>query len=191
MFEREVRKYLAENSIVFEDGTRSNTSLDFFLPRHKLYFDVKEKSQQSNPENLGEATTAEEDIFIIDDLAARKLLLHAPRSFCLIKDSSAKAITYFVYSIVDLLCIPKKRVRRPIERTVRTFKGKWLVDLRDAAVFDELDDAINYMLTYEKKFHLLFSEHIDCWGTYPSEVIRTSGRTRTAGYLKKDAVKHA
>ncbi|MEK7251528.1 MAG: hypothetical protein AAB209_14015 [Bacteroidota bacterium] len=191
MFEQEVKSFLAAQKIPFEDGTKSTTALDFYLPRSKVYFDAKEKSQPFSMKNWSEATTAQENLFIIDDLAARKLLLHAPLSFCLIKDSSISPTMYYIYSIIDLLCIPKKRVKRPIEKSVRAFKGKWLLDLRDAAAFDELPDAINYMLSYEKKFPLIFSKHIDCWGKYPSEEIKTSGRTRTTDYWKKDSQAHS
>lgn len=190
MFEQEVKSFLISLNIPFEDGTKSKTALDFFLPRHKIYFDAKEKSQPFSMKNWSEAPAAQENLFIIDDLAARKLLRHAPLSFCLIKDSSISQSMYYIYSIVDLLCVPKKRVKRPIEKSVKTFKGKWLLDLRDAAAFDELSDAMNYMLSYEKKFPLIFSEQIDCWGKYPSEEIKTSGSTRTAGYWKKDSQAH-
>ena len=190
MFEQEVKAHLTSQKIPFEDGTKSKSALDFYLPGKRIYFDAKEKVQPFSMKNWSEAATTQESFFIIDDLAARKLLRHAPLSFCLIKDSSVSPAMYYIYSIVDLLCIPKKRVKRPIERSVKTFKGKWLLDLRDAAAFDELPDAINYMLTYEKKFPLIFHEHIDCWGKYPSEEIRAAGSTRTEGYWKKDAKSH-
>lgn len=190
MLEQEIKSFLTAHRIAFEDGTRSNTALDFHLPRQRIFFDAKEKSQPFSMRNWSDAPTTQEHLFIIDDLAARKLLLHAPLSFCLIKDSSVAPALYHIYSIVDLLCIPKTRVKRPIEKTVKAFKGKWLLDLRDAATFTELPDALQYMLTYEKKFPLIFGKHIDCWGHYPSEQIKPSGKTRRAEYWKKDAQKH-
>ncbi len=191
MFEQEVRSLLISQKIPFVDGTQSTSELDFFLPRHNVFFDAKEKAQRFSMKNWTGAAIAQEDLFIIDDLAVRKLLRNGPLSFCLIKDSSSPPVMYYIYSLVDLLCIPKTRVRRPIEKSVKAFKGKWLVNLRDAAVFDELRDAMTYMLSYEKKFPLIFSEHIDCWGHYPSEEIKTSGRTRIAAFWKKDATAHS
>jgi len=191
LFEQEIKSYLTSKRIVFEDGTKSITSLDFHLPDRHISFDAKEKVQPLSMKNWQEAKAAQEHFFIIDDLAARKLLRHAPLSFCLIKDSSLSHAMYYIYSIVDLLCIPKIRVKRPIEKSVKAFKGKWLLDLRDAAAFDELAEAIKYMLTYEKKFRSIFSEHIDCWGKYPSEEIKISGSVRTAGYWKKDSQAHS
>lgn len=190
MFEQEIQSYLRSQNIPFEDRTASNTALDFHLPRLRLFFDAKEKAQPFSMKNWKEADAAQEHLFIIDDLAARKLLLHAPLSFCLIKDSSIQPSMYYVYSIVDLLCMPKQRVRRPIERAVKAFKGKWLLDLRDAAAFADLSDALQYMLAYEKKFPLIFSEHLDCWGIYPSEKIKTSGTPRRPEHWKKDSMKH-
>ncbi|MBI5471161.1 MAG: hypothetical protein HY961_02315 [Ignavibacteriae bacterium] len=190
MFEQEVRALLTARQIPFVDGTKSVSELDFFLPRQNISFDAKEKTQCFSMKNWAGARVAQEDLFIIDDLAARKLLRKAPLSFCLIKDSSSQSVTYYIYSIVDLMCIPKTRVRRPIEKSVKAFKGKWLLDLRDAAVFAELADAVEYMLTYEKNFTLIFGQHIDCWGHYPSEEIKTSGTTRVPAFWKKDAKAH-
>jgi len=191
MFEQEVRSLLITQKIPFVDGTQSTSELDFHLPRHKIHFDAKEKTQPFSMKNWAGTAIAQEDLFIIDDLSARKLLRNAPLSFCLIKDSSSPPVMYYIYSIVDLLCIPKTRATRPIEKSVKAFKGKWLLNLRDAAVFDELVEAIKYMLSYERKFPLIFSEHIDCWGHYPSEEIKTSGRTRIAAFWKKDATAHS
>lgn len=191
MFEKEVKALLNDRNIRFKDGTRSTSELDFFLPDYHIHFDAKEKAQPFSMNNWAEARMPQEFLFIIDDLAARKLLQHAPLSFCLIKDSSISPPMLYIYSIVDLLCIPKKRVKRPIERTVKAFKGKWLIDLRDAAVFDALGDALDYMLTYKRKFPLIFNTHIDCWGRYPSEEVKPSGRVRSAKYWAKDSQSHA
>jgi hypothetical protein len=190
VFEQEIKTYLTSQHISFTDNTRDVGALDFFLPSFNVYFDAKEKRKQFSMHNWREANTPQEYFFIVDDLAVRKMLYHAPDSFCLIRDSSASPAMYYVYSIVDFLCIPKRRVRRPIKRTVLAFKGKWLVDLRDAACFDELADAVKYMTVYRRKHKTIFEEHIDCWGSYRSEKIPKSGTTRTAAYWKEDAKAH-
>jgi hypothetical protein len=190
MLEQEVKAYCVKKGIRLSDRTRSHHELDFALPDAGIFFDVKEKLQPFSKAHWPSAAKAQEHLFIIDDLAVRKMLLHAPKSFCLIKDSSLAPPVYYLYSIVDLLCIPKVRARRPIERNVKAYKGKWLVDLRDAAAFVSLDDAMQYMLAYEKKFRSIFQEHIDCWGRYPSERLIESGTTRHAEHWKKDARSH-
>ncbi len=185
-----MKTYLASAKIPFEDATTSKTALDFHLTRNNIYFDAKEKAQRFSAKNWGEPATNEEHLCIIDDLAARKILYHAPLSFCLIKNSSVSPVLYHIFSIVDLFCAPKKRVRRPIEKSVKAFKGKWILDLRNAASFDRLADAISYMLAYEKNFSYIFRDHIDCWGQYPSEELRTAGTTRKAIHWSKDASAH-
>ncbi len=190
MLEQEVKSYLSKKRISFVDYTRSHHELDFELPGFRIFLDVKEKLQPFSRTNWPKTATPHEHLFILDDLAARKMLLRAPKSFCLIKDSTSTPPMFYIYSIVDLLCMPKTRARRPLERNVKVYKGKWLIDLRDAAAFVSVEDALKYVLAYEKQFRTIFQEHIDCWGKYPSERLVESRSTRRAEYWKKDAHAH-
>lgn len=190
MFEQEIKTYLRTHGIVFTDGTTSHSMIDYVLPQLNIALDAKEKTQPFTLRNWGHIPIQQEHLCIVDDLAVRKLLLHAPLSFFIIKDSALEPIMYYVYSIVDLLCIPKRRINRPIERSVRTLKGKWLLDLRDAAAFDDLVEAMEYVIRYKKKFPRIFSTHISCWGRYPSETLLEAGTVRTPGYWKRDARTH-
>ena len=184
-FELEIKHFLAQHNIRFVDGTSSLEELDFALQEYNVHFDVKEKKQHFNMSNWGGTNIPEEHFFILDDLAARKILLKAPRSFVLIRDS-VRAPVYYVYSIVDLLCIPKKRVRRALEKNTHTFKGKWFIDFRHAVQFDSLEQSIKYMVTYHQKFDEIFKEHIDCWGEYENENIQTAGIPRKPEHWKED-----
>ncbi|MBM2840214.1 MAG: hypothetical protein HW412_742 [Bacteroidetes bacterium] len=190
MFEQDVKKYLTSRGEQFADGTSSHTALDFHLTRRNIQIDAKEKRQKFSMNNWKEAQMPQEFLFIIDDLAVRKLLLHAPNSFSIIRDSSVKPPMHYVFSIVDFLCMPRKRCRRTISKSVTTFKGKWLVDLRDAAAFEALDDAMTYILHYNGKHKSIFENHLDCWGNYRSERIGTGGTTRTAKHWREDAKVH-
>lgn len=187
MLEQEIKAYLAAQKEPFSDFSSSHTTLDFLLSRHGIHIDAKEKRQRFSMANWREARMPQEFMFIVDDLAVRKLLLHAPNSFCLIKDSSVSPVMYHVYSIADFLCIPKIRCKRPIQRTTSAYKGKWIVDLRDAAAFETLVDAIQYIVSYKKKHPAIFKNQIDCWGRYPSETVPKSGSTRKRGYWSIDA----
>lgn len=187
MLEQEIKSYLTLHNEPFSDLSASHTALDFYLSRHNIHIDAKEKRQRFSMKNWKEARIPQEQLFIIDDLAVRKLLLHAPHSFTVIKDSSVSPAMYFVYSIVDFLCIPKVRCRRPIRRTIVAFKGKWIIDLRDAAAFETLGDSIRYITAYKKKHPAIFENHIDCWGKYPSERVAKSGSIRTARFWDIDA----
>ena len=191
MLEQEIKSYLIRTGIPFTDSSASHTALDFLLTRHNIHIDAKEKRQPFSMQNWKEAPMPQEFLFIIDDLAVRKVLLSAPNSFILIQDSSASPVTYYVYSIVDLLCIPKIRCRRPIRRSTAAFKGKWLVDLRNAATFQSLEDSINYIIAYTKKRKAVFETHIDCWGKYPTERLATSGSVRTSKYWEEDSKAHS
>jgi hypothetical protein len=187
MFELDVKTYLTSRGEQFSDGTSSHTSLDFHLTRRNIHIDTKEKCQKFSMNNWKEAPMPQEHLFIIDDLAVRKLLLYAPNSFSIIRDSSLTPPMHYVYSIVDFLCMPKKRCRRRISKSVTTLKGKWLVDLRDAAAFETLDEAMEYILRYSEKRKAILETHIDCWGNYRSERIGTGGTTRLARHWKEDS----
>ncbi len=190
MFEQDIKSHLVDRREPFLDNTSSLTALDFALTRHNIQIDAKEKRQPFAMTHWKDASMPQEFLFIVDDLAIRKLLLHAPYSFTLIRDSSVSPSSFYVFSLVDFLCIPKLRVRRKIRRNVPTVKGKWLIDLRDAASFDTLSDSIDYIIQYPKKNNAIFRDHIDCWGSYPSERIGSGGTTRTAKYWKEDAKTH-
>lgn len=191
MLEREIKAALVRMGEPFKDGTRSHIHPDFHLTTRNAYIDAKEKKQRFNPVNWSVDPSLQEHLFIIDDLAVRKLLQFAPRSYTLLLDSSESPSQYYVYSIVDFLCIPKVRVRRPIKRTTPGYKGKWLIDLRDAASFDTLDDALTYIISYDKQFPLIFEGHLDCWGNYRTEQVRTAGKVRTATYWTEDSEAHS
>ena len=190
MFESDIKAYLKERGEPFVDGTSSLTALDFHLTRRNIHIDAKEKVQKFSMVNWKEAGIPQEHFFIVDDLAVRKLLLHSPNSFSIIRDCSVEPPMHFVFSIVDFLCMPKKRCRRAISKTVMTFKGKWLIDLRDAAAFESLEDAMKYIMCYKEKHKAIFETHIDCWGSYRSERIARGGTTRVPKYWKEDAKVH-
>lgn len=190
MFEHDVKAYLSASGEHFADYTASHTSPDFHLTRRNIYVEVKEKCQKFSMRNWKEAPMPQEHLFIIDDLAVRKLLLHAPGSFSIIRDSSISPPMYYVYSIVDFLCMPKRRCRRTITKSITAVKGKWLVDLRDAAIFESLNDAMTYILHYPDKHKSIFETHLDCWGNYRSERIGKGGVTRTTKYWGEDAKVH-
>jgi len=184
-FEQEIKEFLKKNEIPFEDRTGSLEELDFALTESKVFFDAKEKKQHVNVKNWQGVTIPEQYFFILDDLAGRKILLKAPRSFLLVRDS-VDTPTYYIFSIVDLLCMPKQRVRRTIEKSTRAYKGKWYVDLRHGKRCDSLGDAVKYMMHYPSKFKHIFKEYIDCWGEYEGEKIVTTGITRRKYHWVED-----
>lgn len=184
-FEQEVRNYFSHNAIQFADNTSSHHELDFCLIGSDVHFDVKEKKQRFTMEHWPGTQIPERHFFILDDLAARKILLNAPKSFLMIRDCTAMP-SYYIYSVVDLLCIPKVRVRRTIERHQAHVKGKWYIDLRHAEHTTTLMHAIDYMISYPNRFPTIFDVHLDCWGSYEGETILTAGTPRKPHHWTKD-----
>ena len=184
-FESDVRQFLTSHNIQFIDYTGSHTELDFTLTASEVYFDVKEKKQHMNMRHWSGTAIPEQHLFILDDLAARKILLRSPRSFLVIRNCT-EVSSYYVYSVVDLLCMPKVRVRRPIERRHRTLKGKWYVDLRHGGHASSLEHAFEHMMNYPIKFSSIFKDHIDCWGNYEGEVVQTTGSLRSPQHWSTD-----
>ncbi|MBI4547745.1 MAG: hypothetical protein HY707_07190 [Ignavibacteriae bacterium] len=184
-FEQEIKAYLGKNQIPFEDRTGSLEELDFALNDHQVHFDVKEKKQHINLKNWQGVTIPEKHFFILDDLSARKILLKSPRSFLVVRDN-VSGPSYYVFSIVDLLCMPKHRVHRAIEKSTKAYKGKWYVDLRHGKRCASLDDVLHYMSHYPGKFKQIFKEHIDCWGEYEGEEIQTAGTVRKRKHWVED-----
>lgn len=185
-FEEELRAFLTANGMPFIDNTGSLETLDFSLTDVNIHFDVKEKKQHINIGKWQGATIPEEHLFILDDLAARKILLKSPRSFLLVRDCTRTPTLFVVFSIVDLLCMPKRRVRRKLERASESVKGKWYTDLRHGAAHGTLANAVTYMKLYPEQFPAIFKSHIDCWESYEGENILTAGSVRTQQYWDKD-----
>jgi hypothetical protein len=188
-FEQEIKKLLTTRYRDLVDSTESHTRLDFHIPSAGIHIEVKEKRQKFTMSHWPEVSIPQDHFFILDDLTARKLLQHAPHSYVLIRDSSVRPQMYYVYSIVDLLIIPKRRCRRPIKRNVPAFKGKWLIDLRSAAAFESAESAIDYIVGYKNKHAAIFESHIDCWGNYHDEDVIQAGIVRRASHWEKDTRK--
>ena len=103
--EQEIKDFFAQHKVDYDDRSRSFTRLDFgygdeFTNRY-VAFDAKEKRQRYNPHNWPTAIP-EEHLFIIDDLAARKILLHAPNAGLLVRDTSQETPAYYFYSVAYL-----------------------------------------------------------------------------------------
>jgi len=179
-FEQEFKQYLSAHSIKYIDNSSSMNKMDFTIsgifPK-EYHIDVKEKRQKINLSNWSAVTMKDEPYtFIIDDLAARKALAYAPRSGLLVRNNLTNV--YHWFSILDLFLMPKRRVNRRIEKNVTAFKGKWLIDFRNAHEASTLEAIMDYIIAEEKNILKYYTEILECYGKYYGEEIIQQGETR-------------
>ena len=186
--EQEIRQYFNERKIAFDDHSNSLKLLDFGYGNRdsKRYFcfDAKEKCEPYQIKNWRQAKIPEKHLFILDDLAARKILAFAPNSGLVIRDNIHNS--YYLYTIVDLFLMPKIRVNRKISRQIQTFKGKWLIDLRHGIRRNSLLDIFQSIEHYLDERENIFISTLECFGNYHGEAIRSDGITRIPKYWDKD-----
>jgi hypothetical protein len=145
-FERRVRKALNDDGeFVLLDSTDSFDEIDFELACRgkRLFLEVKEKRQRYRDGWVSAASVDEEHLFILDELAVRKIVRRSPRAYLLVHDLVARRFS--VLSALELVTMPKARVNRSIDAAVSTYKGKWLIDLRNGELSSTLPEAIAYL----------------------------------------------
>ncbi|WP_207680991.1 hypothetical protein [Desulfonema magnum] len=187
-FEQELKQYFKAHQIPFQDNSGSFKKLDFAFGdiKTKKYFsfDVKEKRQRYVTRNWPGVEIPEEHLFILDDLAARKVLAYAPNSGVVIRDNIRRK--YFFFSVVTLYLMPKQRVNREISKNVKTLKGKWLTDLRNGQCFDTLTEVFAGIESYLNTREDIFLRILECYGDYVGEDVRKGGITRRPGHWSVD-----
>lgn len=187
-FEAEIRQYLSSRQVAFEDHCTSLRLLDFRFrePQTQIQFsfDAKEKRQHYNLKNWPQANIPEAYLFIIDDLAARKILAFAPNSGLAVRDNLHRS--YYFFSVVDLYLMPKMRVNRTIRRAVETQKGKWLIDLRHGQRCGNLPELFQAIKSFLANRQAIFGEILECYGYYPGEEVSHGGIPRRPGHWDVD-----
>lgn len=187
-FEQEMKNYFIQSNINFSDASSSYSQMDFTIYDRKgqpaFHLDVKEKRQRYTLANWPKFALEESDLFIMDDLAVRKCLAHAPKSGVLIRDNIRKV--YFFFSIIDLALMPRKRVNRPINKKQPGIKGKWLVNLQNGKEFKSLDDAISYIRLFLQDLDVYLFKTLECYGKYADENIGVGGIVRKPSHWDTD-----
>ena len=185
--EQEIKDYFAQKGIKFSDNSSSYKQLDFTIINKNgqaaFHLDVKEKRQKYNLNNWPKFAP-ESDLFILDDLAVRKCLAHAPKSGIIIRDNIRKR--YFFFSVVDLALVPRKRVNRPINRNQPDIKGKWLINLHNGKESQSLDGSISNLRQYLQDLDKVLFETIECYGNYIDENIVAGGIVRNPAHWETD-----
>ncbi|MEE4355441.1 MAG: hypothetical protein V2I97_03180 [Desulfococcaceae bacterium] len=171
-FEQELKDFFHARKILCKDRSDSYRYPDFSIPdpfRNKKYFhfDAKEKRQRYNMHNW-QTDIPEAHFFIMDDLAARKILAYAPRSGIIVRNNLNGK--YFLFTVLDLFLMPKKRVNRPIRRNRAAFKGKWLTDLRMGGEAGSLADILARIYDYLRNLESVYLSILQCYGNYGEDI---------------------
>ena len=186
-FEQEMKNYFAKDGIKFSDGSSSYSQLDFTIydksGQPAFHLDVKEKRQKYNLANWPKFAS-ESNLFVLDDLAVRKCLVHAPKSGVLVRNNIRGR--YYFFSVFDLALMPRKRVNRPINKNQPGFKGKWLINLRNGKETQSLDEAISHIRHYLRDMNTFLFETLECYGDYAGETIETGGIARKPSHWDVD-----
>jgi hypothetical protein len=186
-FEQEIKAFLSSRKLVYKDGSSSFKRLDFSVKLDEnwtFHFDAKEKRQKINLFNWKITAEQEPHTFIIDDLAARKILAFGPYAGMVVRDNLLGE--YYFYSILDLFLMPKTRVNRPIEKNTKAMKGKWIIDLRSGTKCSNMDEVLQLIKNYITKREDLFLNILDCYGNYHGENIGERGEVRRAKHWDTD-----
>ncbi len=186
-FEQEIKAFLQSKKLEYKDNSSSFKRLDFSVRLDEtwtFHFDAKEKRQQYNLFNWKLTAEQEPHTFIIDDLAARKILAFGPYSGMVVRDNLLGG--YFFFSVLDLFLMPKTRVNRPIEKNAKAMKGKWVIDLRSGKKCASMDEVLQIFHHYIAKREDLFLNILDCFGNYQGEDIGERGEVRRPEYWETD-----
>lgn len=186
-FEQEIKSFFQSSKLAYKDNSSSFKRLDFTVALDEtwsFHFDAKEKRQHYNLSNWKLTAAQEPHTFIMDDLAARKILAYGPYSGMVVRDNLLGG--YYFFSILDLLLMPKTRVNRPIDKVQKGLKGKWIIDLRNGQQCASMNEVLALFKRYIAKREDLFLNILECFGDYQGEQIGERGEVRRAEYWTTD-----
>lgn len=178
-FEQEIKYVLRSQQLDFTDNSESFNQLDFTVKLSgdwQFHFDAKEKRQPYNLQSWQLLPDQEPHTFIIDDLAARKILAYAPYSGMVVRDNLRGG--YYFFSVLDLFLMPKTRVNRPIHKEHPGWKGKWLIDLRNGRKCGSMAEVLGQLDRFIEKREAIFLHIRECYGVYQGESIGQRGEVR-------------
>ncbi|OQA42117.1 MAG: hypothetical protein BWY52_02330 [Chloroflexi bacterium ADurb.Bin325] len=154
VFEEAVKAELDLLGWPYTDNTAAHERADLYFTRQvrgravRAALELKEKRQRYRPRWAELAGVPEAELLALDEVAARKLLAVSPRAFVLFHDATRADRPYVLFTIVDLLCLPKVRVQRGINLHSPRMKAKWLLDARHGRGFGGLREAMSALANY-------------------------------------------
>lgn len=177
--EQAVRAGLDALGWEYQDNTAAFDRPDFYIfrsvrgQRVRVALEVKEKRQPYRERWAQIAGVPTTELLILDEVAARKLLAWAPRAALLFWDETQSGQPYVLFTIVDLLCMPKVRVRRTIVRNSQQFKAKWLLDRRHGRPFSDLNSALGALASYVDREIWDDLRRVELHGSFVGEKVET------------------
>ena len=189
-FEKECENFVKNqtNFSIVENCTDSYDEIDFVLKleKYKIAIDCKEKKSNYRGKWSELSGIEIDNLFIFDETSIKKTFYYYPYGFMLVFNRTKNE--YVLFNSLDLLCMPKKRMNRSINRNVQTLKGKWIVDFNWGIKFETLGEIFNYLEDFLKNDLDNNLRSLSCYGEYPPEEIPILGGeyTRNAHYWKKD-----
>jgi len=185
--EQEIEQYIRKHGFRYHDNRLSRRNLDFMIRFGDIWFHLEAKEKRQAIDTWHWPTVQgvkEQDLFIVDDLSARKILRRAPHSGLVVRDNLRNH--YIFYDVVTLMLAPRLRVNRALNPEGTVLKGKWMLDQRNGLVCLNLDKVFEQIALYLQNQDQIFKDESACYGDFYGELIGVGGRERTEEEQKKD-----
>jgi len=178
-FEQAVMAALGAMGWKYQDNTAAFEHPDLYLlskvrgKQMRTALELKDKRQPYRERWAELAGLPETELLVVDEVSLRKLLGHAPRALLLFWDRTRPDRPYVLFTIIDLFCVPKRRVQRKIRLNSDRLKAKWLLDARHGFSFTDLSHvfaAIGNYLAQDLHADLL---RLEAHGSFVDETVET------------------
>lgn len=187
-FESIMKALLDLRKYKYVDHSNSYTKMDFSISMKNgqtVALEVKEKRQPIKMANWPVPDRIEDhNVFILDDLTARKMLLESPNSALAVQDRVLGR--YFVADVLDVWSMPRTRVNRKIADG--KLKGKWILDLRNFIQVEDYTLILDYFeeITEKETLSGRFEKSPDVYGSYFGETVGSGGVSRSEYHRNTD-----
>jgi len=178
--EQQFRKALQDTGIPFTDNTTSKVLVDYVVHsqagRPDISVEVKEKRQPINVDNWPGLLGDPDDLFIVDDLTIRKLLVCGPHAGLVVWDDITRL--WYWFDLVSLAHMPRQRYNR--EHVKGYLKGKWVINFSNGVQCDGLGELLDELRIYSDWITSgMVIKRSACHGAYTGEVVGRGGIART------------
>lgn len=182
--ESELSNFFRQRRIPHEDNRSSGKKMDFVFPilGANFHLEAKEKRQRINVSAWPRVDISERELFIVDELTIRKMLLRSPNCGMVIRDNLRER--YFFCSILDIVLMPRVKANRMMEGY--TLKGKWLVNMQNMVLCPTLPDVFKSIEQYMLHRGDAYTMITECYGNYRGEEIPIGGELRTREHRQID-----